>query len=195
MSESESHPNRKAEEETITLNLKPFTPGAKPSSPPAPAVEESMTLLVEQAATEVAKGGQPVVSPRGSISAKEMLGVVTYSYAKGVYRSEDIARKMDSDPEFRAAAGEGMPDAKLIRRFRRLNRGVILETLAKVFRRQRKKLATEAAAQTLPGATPPTPPPKQAKGDVHGETTIVSIRDAEEKLNKAAWIDNMSKDE
>jgi hypothetical protein len=105
---------------------------------------------------------------------------------------------MDSDPEFRAAVGESMPDAGLIRRFRRLNRDAIRETLAKVFRRQRKKSAKETMAQTMPGATPaapvsPGPSPKIPESP--GETTIVSIRDAEEKLNKAAWIDNMSKSE
>jgi transposase len=203
---SESHPGRRDEEETVTLNLKPFTPGAKtppstptpPQTPPA-STDDSITLLVSRAACEVAaKEGQPVVAPKGTIPAKEMLGAVTYSYAKGVYRSEDIARKMDSDPEFRAAVGDAMPDAGIIRRFRRLNRNAIRDTLAKVFRRQRKKAASETLAQTLPGATPAapqTPPAKQATpvSAESGETTIVSIRDAEEKLDKAAWIDNMSK--
>lgn len=199
---SESHQNRKEDEETVTLNLKPFTPGAKPPPPKPDAPDESITMLVEKAASEVASNDdKPVVAPRGSIPAKEMLGAVTYSYAKGVYRSEDIARKMDSDPEFRAAAGDNMPDANIIRRFRRLNRTAIRDTLAKVFRRQRKKGATETMAQTLPGATPApatapatpvAPPPKPANADP-GESTIVSIRDAEEKLDKAAWIDNMSK--
>ena len=196
---SESHPGRRDEEETVTLNLKPFTPGPKapPPQPQPEADNESITLLIDRAACEVAaaKEGQPVVAPKGTIPAKEMLGAVTYSYAKGVYRSEDIARKMDSDPEFRAAVGEAMPDATVIRRFRRLNRNAIRDTLAKFFRRQRKKAASETMAQTLPGATPVAPPPPPAKpaNPDSGETTIVSIRDAEEKLDKAAWIDNMSK--
>ncbi|HKX61341.1 MAG TPA: transposase, partial [Verrucomicrobiae bacterium] len=196
---NDSNPSpRKSEEDTVTLNLKPFTPGAKVPPPSAPDGDDSITLLIERAACEVAgDASHPVMAPKGPIAPKDMLGAVTYSYAKGVYRSEDIARKMDSDPEFRAAVGENMPDAGLIRRFRRLNRDAILETLAKVFRRQRKKAAKETMAQTLPGATPAAPvspghPPKIPES---GETTIVSIRDAEEKLNKAAWIDNMSKGE
>jgi hypothetical protein len=205
---SESHPGRRDEEETVTLNLKPFTPGAKaplpPSTqPPQASTDDSITLLIERAACEVAaKEGQPVVAPKGTIPAKEMLGAVTYSYAKGVYRSEDIARKMDSDPEFRAAVGDAMPNASIIRRFRRLNRSAIRDTLAKVFRRQRKKAASETLGQTLPGAAPAPPTPTQPGSPgspasppnaESGETTFVSIRDAEDKLDKAAWIDNMSK--
>ena len=197
---NDSNPSRKAEdEETVTLNLKPFTPGAKVPPPSAPDGDDSITLLIERAACEVAgDASHPVMAPKGPIAPKDMLGAVTYSYAKGVYRSEDIARKMDSDPEFRAAVGDNMPDAGLIRRFRRLNRDAIRETLAKVFRRQRKKSAKETMAQTLPGATPAAPasPGHSPKiPESPGETTIVSIRDAEEKLNKAAWIDNMSKGE
>jgi hypothetical protein len=186
---------QKPEEETITLNLASFTPGHK--TPPQPSADESVTMIVERAAEEVSKKAtQPVVGAKGPIAPKDMLGAVTYSYAKGVYRSEDIARKMAKDPEFSAAAGDGLPDAQSIRKFRRLNREAIMETLARVFRRQRKKAATETVAQTMPGAEPAvaSPNPQQA-AEQPGETTILSRRDAEDQINKAAWIDNMSKDE
>ena len=190
-----SDPNRKpsAEEDTIALNLAQFAPGRKPAeSPPS---EEGMTMIVERAAAEVAQknasGGAGGPAP-----AKEMLGAVAYSYAKGVYRSEDIARKMETNPEYSEAAGDRLPDANAIRRFRRLNRDFIMETLSRVFRRQRKKATAETLKQTLPGAEPSTTLAGSGKPDGEpGETTMLSRKEAEDKLNKAAFIDNMSKDD
>lgn len=192
------------EEETVTLNLAPFAPGQKrtpapkasPPSPstPAPAPEdEGVTMLVARAAADVAQKG----GGQGPTPTKEMLGAVAYSYAKGVYRSEDIARKMEKNPDYREAAGEKLPDAQSIRRFRRLNRQAIVETLAQFFRRKRKKNAAEAMNQTMPGAEPASPPPpapRKPDGEP-GETTLLSRKDAEDKLNQAAWIDNMSKED
>ena len=197
---SDLNQKKQADEETIALNLARFAPGQKPSTP-APAEEESITLIVERAAADVAKKNtvSPPSSAPGAPAAptppKEMLGAVAYSYAKGVYRSEDIARKMENDPGYSAAAGERLPDAQAIRRFRRLNRSAIMETLAQVFRRKRKKESAETLAQTMPGAEPAATNPSNKADNEPGETTILSRRDAENKLNNAAWIDNMSKDD
>jgi hypothetical protein len=150
-------------------------------------------MIVEKAAAEVARKRPSSAAP-GPTPGKEMLGAVAYSYAKGVYRSEDIARKMEKDPEYSEAAGDHLPDANAIRRFRRLNREDIMEILSRVFRRQRKKAAAETVSQTLPGAEPAGPSSKTSDGEP-GETTILARKEAEDKLNKAAWIDNMSKDD
>jgi hypothetical protein len=192
------------EGDTVALNLAAFAPGQKQKQAPStPPEEEGMTMIIGKAAAEVvqANAAKPSSAPSPS---KELLGAVAYSYAKGVYRSEDIARKMGNDPKYSEAAGDHLPDANAIRRFRRLNRDSIMETLSKVFRRQRKKATAETLGQTLPGAEPSVPPPAPAPSAASsvrrsdnepGETTILSRKDAESHLNKAAWIDNMSKDD
>jgi len=194
---SDPRSNSKAEDETVRLNLAPFAPGRKtpaPSPGSTPPDEEGITMIVAQAAADVAQKKPDPATPTPPPPRPEMLGAVAYSYAKGVYRSEDISRKMEGNPEYRAASGERVPDAQAIRRFRRLNRDAIMETLAKVFRRQRKQRSTEALSQTLPGAEPAATSGQQGVPEP-GETTLISRRDAEQKLNNAAWVDNMSKDD
>ena len=186
----------KPNQETEVLHLDKFAPGQAPTEPaPAAPSEEGLTVFIKKAAADaVQESLQPIVSPRDSpLPPKEMLGTLTYAYAKGVYRSEDIERKMRQNPAFRAATHGEVPDAKTIRRFRKLNRRAILDTLAKAFRLRRKKAAAEAMQETLPGAQPASAPATGAGTD--GETTLIARKEAEQRLDNAAWVDNMLKDD
>src|SRR5262245_31466234 len=130
-----------AQEETIALNLKQFAPQAV--DPPASAEgEEGMTVIIKRSATKAAhEATRPVVIPKdgGALPPTEMLGAVSYCYAKGIYQSEEIERKMNKDAKLKEATGGEMPDAKAIRRFRKLNRAAIQKTLEKAFQARRRK--------------------------------------------------------
>jgi Transposase domain (DUF772) len=189
-----------AADETTVLHLNKFAPGKGEASAGAqPNFDDSATIFIKKAAAEtVEHSAKPVVAPvsNNALPAKEMLGAVAYCYAKGVYTSEEIERKMLTDPELRAATGGQIPDAHSIRRFRKFNREAIQATLEKWYRKVRKQKAP-TPTEVLPGAQPPEPsplaqsPPSQQTGE---HTTMFAKREASERLNKAAFIDNMSKD-
>ena len=181
-----NQPNHPAD--STVLHLNQFAPGAPK---PAPAAEPGVTVMVKLAAQEtVEQTGTPVV-PRegGALSGKEMLGAVSYCYAKGVYESEEIERKMMKDPALRASVHGDVPDAKAIRRFRMLNRGAIQATLEKAFGFLRRKEKAELM-EPLPGQPVAAP----LTGLV-GESTVLYARNqAQERVQQAAFVDNMSKD-
>jgi len=176
MSEPQRQPPQ--EPQTTVLHLNKFAPG---QSGGAPAEADSPTLFIRKAAEQAAeKSAQPVVAPKGAaLPPRQMLGAVAYAYAKGVFCSEDIERRMLQDPQFRAAMRDEVPDASMIRRFRRLNREVILATLAKFLRWRRAQMPADA-----PGAP---------AGGVEQNTQFFVKGEAEDLLNKASWVDNMSK--
>ena len=182
-------------EETTVLHLGKFSPGQ--AAPATEAAEESPTLIFRQAAAETAaQSAQPVVASKdgNAIPPKEMLGAVAYCYAKGVYSSSEIEGRMLRDAELRKATHEEIPDAQAIRRFRRLNREAILQTLEKWYRKLRK---ARPATGVMPGAQPPAPSPVPAAAGANtpGESTAVFIkREASDRLDKAAFIDNMERE-
>jgi hypothetical protein len=182
MSAPQDDPNQ-----STTLHLGRFAPGAQP---PEDSTETSQTVVIKRAAAEIVEqSGQPVMSKdSGALPPKEMLGAVSYCYAKGVYTSEEIESKMLRDPQFREAVHGEVPDARAIRRFRRGNREAIKRTLEKAFRFMRKKQKREV--QPLPGQ-PVVPQGEEPTGD---STVTFVRREAEKRLNEAAFIDNMSKD-
>jgi hypothetical protein len=173
---------------STVLHLGKFAAGAEP---PSAASDIGATVMIQRAASEtVEQTGEPILpNDAGALQPEQMLGAVSYCYAKGVYTSEEIERKMLRDPQLRESVHGEMPDAKAIRRFRRLNRGAIQRTLEKAFLFLRKKPA-QPVVELLPGqpaGTPVAPGP--------GESTVNFVRhEAEQKLDEAAFIDNMSKD-
>ena len=191
---------RTAEEDTTVLHLNKFAPGREVTIAGTTApVDEGATMFIKKAAVEtVGQSSQPVVAPisGNALPAEEMLGAVAYCYAKGVYTSEEIELKMRRDSELRAATGGELPDANAIRRFRKFNREAIQATLEKWYRKVRKQRAV-IPTEVLPGAQPPESSPlvpASASMPVPEPTTLLARREASERLNKAAFIDNMSKD-
>jgi hypothetical protein len=183
-----SEPQNNEEPRTTILHLNKFVPKG-PLEPPTSTTDEGQTVMIRKAAAEtVAQSAQPVTVPKGgqALPPKEMLGAVAYCYSKGVYRSEDIERKMNQDQELRGALHGEVPDAHSIRRFRRFNRDAIRTVLEKFFRRTRRKAAA------APGAPAPESTPTTAAND---NTQFLDKKAAHDQLDKAAWIDNMSKDD
>lgn len=182
MSDQHNDPNH-----STTLHLGKFAPGANPASE---ASDASPTVMIKRAAAEtVEQSGQPVVpKDGGALSGKEMLGAVSYCYAKGVYTSEEIESKMLRDPQLRESVHGEVPNAKAIRRFRRMNRDSIRRTLEKAFRFMRRK--EKRTLEPLAGQ-PGVHQPEQPTGE---STVLYSRHEAEKRLDEAAFIDNMSKD-
>ncbi len=182
-----SNENKNSSDSTV-LHLNKFAPGAAPKDPGS---DTGVTVMIKRAAAETVEQGAAPVVPKesGALPAEQMLGAVSYCYAKGVYESEEIERKMMRDRTLREAVHGEVPDAHAIRKFRRLNRGAIQKTLEKAFGLLRKK-EKPAALPPLPGQPAPTTP-KSAPGD---STVAFVRREAEDRVQQAAFIDNMSKE-
>lgn len=181
--------NKDSSDSTV-LHLKTFAPGT--NAPPQPSSDAGITVMVKRASVETAEqSSAPIVVPKegGALPAKEMLGAVSYCYAKGVYESEEIERKMMRDPALRESVHGEVPDAKAIRKFRRLNKGAIQQTLEKAFGLLRKKQKAELM-KPLPGQ-PQVPAVQPTLGD---STVFYVKREAEDRLQQASFIDNMSKE-
>ena len=175
---------KKDGEQSTTLHLGKFAPNAQPADP----ADTGATLIIKRAAAEtVEQSGQPVAPKEGALPPKEMLGAVSYCYAKGVYTSDEIESKMLRDRQLRESVHGEVPDAQAIRDFRRSNREAIKKTLEKAFRFLRKKEKPEL--KPLPGQPPTSTKPPE------GESTVTfARREAEKRLDEAAFVDNMSKD-
>lgn len=192
---SEPNAPRPPEEQTVALHINKFVPRPAGENPSAVRPEDSPTLIIKKSAAQVvAQSPQPVVVPKGAGNAlppQEMLGAVSYAYAKGVYRSEDLERKLLQDPEMRAALGDEVPDAPTIRRFRRLNRQAILATLENFFRWKHKKAKASPGDS---GSLAPVPKPA-AQEPPSPSTMFLSKKEAEQRLDEAIITDNMSDEE
>ena len=186
---------RPSEPETTILHFdKLVSRGAE-----GPNSDTSVTAFIARTAAEtVAHSPKPVVVPKdgGSISAGSMLGVVSYCYTKGVFASDDIGRKLATDPSVRMVACGDIPRPEDIRRFRNLNREAIQSTVEKALAFARKKVV-EAWSPTNPfrgqtGGAVGLPCETLPIDGRHGDTDSVVRRDASERLDKASFIDGMS---
>ena len=181
--------NPEAERETTELHLGQLAPGSATSASP----EGSVTAFIAKAAAEtVQESPTPVVVPKtaGPVPPESMLGVVSYCYAKGVYGSNDIGRKLNQDPAFRASCQHEVPRPEDIRRFRRLNREAIQKTLEKALRFARAKVA-EAWAPANPFRGASSAPATRVAGRTE-ETESFVRREASDRIDKATFIDGMS---
>jgi hypothetical protein len=70
----------------------------------------------------------------GDFRPQMMLTLLSFSYASSCYSSEDIERAIESDRTTRYICARIYPDAKAIRRFRRLFRSALDQCLAYVLR-------------------------------------------------------------
>ena len=70
----------------------------------------------------------------GDFRPQMMLTLLSFAYASSCYGSDDIERAIESDRTFRYICARIYPDAKAIRRFRRLFRPALDQCLAYVLR-------------------------------------------------------------
>jgi len=157
------------------LNLKKFAPGIAGMTDPAAPEDEGQTLFIRRSAAESAAklpDSAQAQNDEYGLAIKDLLGVITYCYARGVFSSKEIADKLRQEPALRKSFGRHLPDETAIKAFRRLYAAEIedlLETAYRAFPPENPKIS---AAQ---GAT---------------ETEIVH-REAAERMHDAFWEDAM----
>src|SRR5579863_4316046 len=99
---------------------------------------ETMFIRRTTAAVVEQKLGAVASTEEFGLPLKEMLGVITYCYARGVFPSGAIAELLKQTPELANSVGKKLPDEAAIRKFRRQYAEEIedaLETLYRVFPR------------------------------------------------------------
>lgn len=72
---------------------------------------------------------------RPDYKPRELLRVLTYAFAVGVFESEEIFSGCQADSVLRSLLGEAAPSVQGLSRFRRENRGLLKWTLAQVLTR------------------------------------------------------------
>ncbi len=153
------------------LHLSKFDPRVAPST--EPIEEEGQTIMIRRIAAETAEGLDPAeaVGNEFGLPLKEMLGVISHCYARGVFCSKDIGEVIRIEPKLREAIGRKLPGEELIRRFRRRYAEAIEETLENLYR-------------VVPADGESTTP-----GDHTADTEIVR-RQAQDRVHEATWTDN-----
>ena len=133
---------------STVLNLQRFVSGSawKASN----AQDSSLTASIQRGAKAVAAAGARIAVPAETeLPPVQLLGALSYCYAKGVYESGEIENRMWRNSALRAAMHDNIPGSSLLRRFRRLNREAIRATLEEAFRFLRRK--AKAAARPIAG--------------------------------------------
>ena len=76
----------------------------------------------------------PITGGTTSLAARprSVLALLVYHYAQGVLGSHDIECVLRTDPRLRLLCSDEFPDWRQLRRFRRLNHGVVSNCLARV---------------------------------------------------------------
>jgi len=157
------------------LNLAKFTPSPKDETLAEPSTAEGETFFIKRtAAVTVQKQFHPAEqeSTEFGLPLKEMLGLITYCYARGVFNSAEIARLLKQEPALAKSLGRKLPNEDTIRRFRRRFAGEI-----------------EDALESLYTAFPPQDPslPAHANPGQQGHTAHFQ---AGSRVHDAIWTDN-----
>jgi transposase len=76
----------------------------------------------------------PITGGTTSLAAhpRSVLALLVYHYAQGVFASHEIECVLRTDPRLRLLCRDEFPDWRQLRRFRRLNHGVVSNCLAQV---------------------------------------------------------------
>jgi len=157
------------------LNLAKFTPSTKNENLPEPSTAEGETFFIKRtAAATVQKQLHPAEqeSTEFGLPLKEMLGLITYCYARGVFASGEIARLLKQEPALAKSLGRNLPNEDAIRRFRRRYAGEI-----------------EDALELLYTAFPPQHDPTLPAHAEPGQGNTAHFQ-AGSRVHDAIWTDN-----
>lgn len=67
------------------------------------------------------------------VPTRHVLAVLSHCYIRGFYNSNDVAEELQHAAEFQGQHEQPWPDAAGIRRFRRVNRELLLKSLERIF--------------------------------------------------------------
>jgi hypothetical protein len=173
----------------LKLNLKKVTEEFDPRE--APEQDACTTQFIRKAAAETAgDAATKVVVPRelGPLSPRVLLSIITYCYAKGVYTCTEIEDAVLTDEGLRKELGENLPDDRSLRKFRRLNGEAIRATLERAFKEAKRRLG-RIPPDRLQASLPDDP-----RNTADGQTSHLAKEAARDRIQKALFIDGMSKD-
>src|SRR5262245_2305896 len=154
--------------------------------------KKSLVSLVLDAVLELEDSElRPVAGASSGIAfrPKNMLALLTYCYATGIYGSEDIEDVMYRDAIVRYFCGHEIPDWKSLRRFRRYNREAIHKCLEDVcaFAAQRQHPHSPRAARGMNCS-----PEVSSQARFQAVDRAEMAAEAERRLEQAMWIDSMA---
>jgi hypothetical protein len=92
----------------------------------------SLVQVVDAAVSEIEEQrllAEPTESLSIAFQPRLLMGVLTYCYARQIYSSSQIVALMRRDNVFLMMCEDVLPDAEWVSRFRRDNRGAILQCL------------------------------------------------------------------
>src|SRR5664280_2086549 len=92
----------------------------------------SLAEAVEAAVTAVNESGLVPLACSGN--GRALLALLTFSYARQIYASSDVAARLWNDPSVRDLSGDALPDAWTLRRNRRDNREALTSCLRAALR-------------------------------------------------------------
>ena len=167
MSDSSSSPNGPEER---PLHLGKFALGEASEAPS----NEGPTMMIRRIAGKIVEkelGPTAEMDAEFGMPVKEMLGVITHCYVRGIFCSKDIANLLRDEHDLRAAFGRSLPDEAAIRRFRRRHAELIEGALEDLYR-------------AYPAGGPDPAAPETS------ERTTILHKEAVERLHEAAWTDN-----
>jgi len=170
------HPTPSPSQPDAPLNLKKFAPGQPSQAEVTSPESEGQTLFIKKTAAvsapQLPGSAAPANDQEFGLPLKDMLGIITYCYARGVFSSKEIAERLKQEPQLRKGFGRNLPDEATIKTFRRRYATEIEDLLETVFR-----------------VYPPTDP-KVAPDQDAGQTETLR-REAVERVHDAAWEDSM----
>lgn len=193
---------------------------ANPKSSLPPPMEASGLHLNQVVATPTTESGEPLaittttefvrkavadhpsgdaarlLLPKGAgpISAETLLAIVSYCYAKGIYSCRDIELAMLGNAELRESFGTHLPSDDCLRRFRRLNRSAIERILEETFIQAKHQWGSIPSDREPTGAPEPTKDSQASSSADAGQTTFLARQAAVDRMQKALFIDGMSRD-
>src|SRR5262249_47312684 len=96
--------------ESKPLNLSKFAP-SKPT-PKSVSRDEGQTIMIRRIAADTADKNMTeseLETGEFGLPVKEMLGVITHCYARGIFCSKDIADALRDEPELQKTIGRKLP--------------------------------------------------------------------------------------
>ena len=118
----------------------------RPDGPEEPTTIFEDVLRAAHRETERIDAAVRTLRPDSRSRIEAMLGVISYCYAKGVFDSEEIERRLWQDEAFLATFGEGIPSARKIRSFRWRHRENLLAIIEQALQESARRASSPAAS-------------------------------------------------
>jgi len=119
------------------------------------------------------------------LNDKMLLTLLVYSYATGLYASQEIEEALNSNATIKYLCARERPDWLVLRNFRRANRPLICMALVELFQASLEKrgLCSESASRSWNG------------DDDNGRRLTELVMEADHRVLRAVHLDSMAMDD